>query len=156
MKTIQFEHHPPTPTPHTGDTPSPHQPLHQIYALHGLVSLSGSASNLALPKTPTPSKNHTAAVLLRWNQNRDVWIHQNFQVNEFLIGIISCEFPYFCNYQVFHIHIPIWQYVSYIHLAMPTKPPPILINSLYPNNDIQLTLYGNAFNMIIIDSCTLH
>ena len=37
-----------------------------------------------------------------------------------------------------HIHIPIWQHGSYIHLAMPTKPPPILINSLHPNNAIQI------------------
>ena len=44
---------------------------------------------------------------------------------------------------MFHIHIPIWQHGSCIHLAMATKPPPILINSLHPNNAIQLTLYIN-------------
>ena len=42
---------------------------------------------------------------------------------------------------LFHIHIPIWQHASCIHLAMPTKHPPILINSLH--NAIQLTLYIN-------------
>ena len=41
---------------------------------------------------------------------------------------------------MFHIHIPIWQHGFCIHLAMATKPPSILINSLYPNNAIQLTL----------------
>ena len=34
---------------------------------------------------------------------------------------------------MFNIHIPIWQHGSCIHLAMATKPPQILINSLYPN-----------------------
>ena len=44
-----------------------------------------------------------------------------------------------------HFHIPIWQHSSCIHLAMATKPPPILINSLHPNNAIQLTLYINQY-----------
>ena len=62
---------------------------------------------------------------------------------------------------LFHIHIPIWQNGSCIHLAMPTKPPPILINSLHPNNAIQLTLYINKcvqYDYIEnqIQSCTVH
>ena len=41
---------------------------------------------------------------------------------------------------MFDIHIPIWQHGSCIHLSMATKPPSILINSLHPNNAIQITL----------------
>ena len=40
------------------------------------------------------------------------------------------------KWNVFNIHIPIWQHGSCIHMAMATKPPPILIYSLHPNNDI--------------------
>ena len=35
---------------------------------------------------------------------------------------------------LFHIYIPIWQHGSCTHLAMATKPPPI-INSMHPNNE---------------------
>ena len=51
---------------------------------------------------------------------------------------------------VLHIHIPIWQHGSCIHLAMPTKPPPILIKSLHLNNAIQITLYINSLHLYII------
>ena len=62
-------------------------------------------------------------------------------------------------FNVFHIHIPIWQHGSCIHLAMSTKPPPVLINSLHPNNAIQSTLYINQCIQYDYDqnqSCTLH
>ena len=87
------------------------------------------------------------------------------------INKYECRFPLMqnltpnikCNHNVqflFHIHIVIWQHGSCIHLAMPTKPLPILINSLHPNNVIQLTLYINQCIWLWwsnpIQSCTLH
>ena len=60
---------------------------------------------------------------------------------------------------MFHIHTPILQHGSCIHLAMATKPPPILINSLHPNNAIPITLYINQciqlWQSVPFQSCTL-
>ena len=56
-------------------------------------------------------------------------------------GLVFLKNDSFKRQYLFHIHIPIWQHGSCIHLAMATKPHPILINSLHPNNAIQLTLY---------------
>ena len=49
-----------------------------------------------------------------------------FAVKDFM------EHIFFKRRKLLHIHIPIWQHGSCIHLAMATKPPPMLIN-LHPN-----------------------
>ena len=52
------------------------------------------------------------------------------------------------SYIVFHFHVPISQHGSCSHLAMATKPSPILIYSLHPNNAVQVAAIKILTNQI--------
>ena len=110
------------------------------------------AINFLNPHTPNTCK------CVQW-KNKIISINKMFKSETDIITCVKTNILYLINdgvWSLFHICIAlkvcapfqhhfkqtsIWQYGSCIHLAMPTKPPSILINSLHPNNVIQLTPY---------------